>query len=104
MRPKEHAPRRPVAEPLVGATPRIDVSTESRYLLIRRDRIPADPAAFQTTKSTLKAGDEIVVGDGLQRYRILDAVYSEMPPHSFNGVLLVEPVERGSGRPEMSFS
>jgi hypothetical protein len=54
--------------------------------------VQADPAAFQTTSSRWKAGDEFVGGDGVQRYRILDIVLSQMPPHSFNGVFLVEPI------------
>ena len=62
-----------------------------RYLLVRLDGAHADPPAFVTATPAWRAGDEIVGGDGLQRYRILDLVLTD-PPYSYNGVFLVEPV------------
>jgi hypothetical protein len=62
-----------------------------RYLLVHVDGSHADPAAFVTTVLRWRAGDEFVGGDGMQRYRILDIVFRD-PPHSYNGVFLVEPV------------
>ena len=90
MRPEEQADRAK-RESGEGREPAF------RFLLIRRDRVLADPAAFETTNATWKAGDEFLDADGVQRYRILDMVLGG-PPHTYNGVLLVELVDGRSGR------
>lgn len=67
-----------------------------RFVLIRRDCVLADPLAFQSTNSTWKAADEFMVGDGVQRYRICDMVFSGSPECCY-GMFLLEP--GGNGGP-----
>ena len=64
-----------------------------RYLLVLENGEAAEPAVFNTAVPDWKVGDEFLGGSDLQKFRIV-AVNTEDPPEEFNGVFVVEPVER----------
>jgi hypothetical protein len=76
---------------VVGTKEQSGLGPRFEYLLIRRDRPHVDPAAFQTTTSRWKPGDELMGGDG-ERYRVFSTILGGAS-HSYNGVFVVESVE-----------